>query len=613
MKLRDLGFSLLAMVGLGLGGFQSRYPTLATGGEFYDGTYKVGRNFALVGAVTGSGYNVLRGRLGELYELFSPDYVSPTQPVNLTFRDKRCGENSLFFTIPCVFEGGLDDELNNYHQQRISLNFHAYLPHLTEGETEVGYQLAFTKYHPNADPAALVDTIVFRQSDGRFTTVASVVSSASIAYYRGEFYYCDNLNLEIKKINPITGIVTTVATFDSQVNILIARGEYLYIGGTFSTIDGNPFELVARYDGSTWTPLGTGITYAGAVIDMKFSNDGTLYIAGLFTFPVGNKGVCYYRDGTYYPMNGGVEFTPPASLGPVAIAIGNDGKIWVGGDFEALNDGSSTPVGHITYWEDGSLHDITGVNDTVYGILVDDEGTVYAGGEFTSTEGGPANAVEHIASWDGNTWHELDSGIPETDVVFSMKEIPEGIAISFQYDPLVVGDDYQFPSGSAIWNGSALVPYDISTDSDEDVYRNQVSFPYNYMLAGLCSTSNQHNISTAEVTEITNPGNVNSYPVITFKGPGVLRSIKNLSTGKFIWFYLVLQDGEIVELSTDPSNIYMDSNLRGNVLETVLAGSNLTEFYLKPGKNNISLFISKYTGANTGASLRFTLKNGSLP
>jgi phage-related protein len=120
-------------------------------------------------------------------------------------------------------------------------------------------------------------------------------------------------------------------------------------------------------------------------------------------------------------------------------------------------------------------------------------------------------------------------------------------------------------------------------------------------------------VFTADTTEVVNPGNSNTYPIITITGPGVLRSIKNYSTGKFIWFNLLIQSGEVVEISLDPDNIYVTSNVRGNLLSSVLAGSNLTELYLKPGKNIISTFISGDRDITTGASIRFTPSYGSLP
>jgi len=86
-------------------------------------------------------------------------------------------------------------------------------------------------------------------------------------------------------------------------------------------------------------------------------------------------------------------------------------------------------------------------------------------------------------------------------------------------------------------------------------------------------------------------------------GPGTLKSIVNYSTGANVSFDgLTLLAGETISLDFDPVNLRFKSGwtARGNLLRYVNAGSDYGNFYLKPGANNISLFMDD-TDANTNA------------
>ncbi len=59
---------------------------------------------------------------------------------------------------------------------------------------------------------------------------------------------------------------------------------YLYVGGDFTTAGGVTVNGVARWDGTTWTALSTGITGGGATVrTLAFAPDGRLYAGGDFT------------------------------------------------------------------------------------------------------------------------------------------------------------------------------------------------------------------------------------------------------------------------------------------------------------------------------------------
>jgi hypothetical protein len=99
----------------------------------------------------------------------------------------------------------------------------------------------------------------------------------------------------------------------------------------------------------------------------------------------------------------------------------------------------------------------------------------------------------------------------------------------------------------------------------------------------------------------------NVYPTAEIIGPGTLKGITNYSTGASIAFDgLTLLAGERLTLKLDPTNLQFTSSWsgRGNLMRYVVAGSDYGNFYLKPGENNISIFMNSTTAAS-GAYIKW--------
>jgi len=149
----------------------------------------------------------------------------------------------------------------------------------------------------------------------------------------------------------------------------------LYIGGEF-TIAGDLFaKNVAKWNGSSWTPLGSGVgrgVYAFAI------SGSDLYVGGDFTTAGGSAA-------NYIAKWNGIDWTALGSgIGPVyALAISGTNVYAAGYGFVSRWNGSS--------WEAMGL----GASHFVR-ALVSSGSNVYAGGSFWSAGDSPALA---IASW----------------------------------------------------------------------------------------------------------------------------------------------------------------------------------------------------------------------
>jgi hypothetical protein len=138
---------------------------------------------------------------------------------------------------------------------------------------------------------------------------------------------------------------------DDFVLSLAVIGSDLYAGGEFTNIGGIAANHIAKWDGNAWSALGSGVNGAVNALTAFGTN---LYVAGDFTTAGGS------------PANRIAKW---------------DGKAW-------------SPLGSgIDYW--GIALAVSG-ND------------LYAGGRFTNAGGITANG---IAKWDGTGWSVLGSGV----------------------------------------------------------------------------------------------------------------------------------------------------------------------------------------------------------
>ena len=139
--------------------------------------------------------------------------------------------------------------------------------------------------------------------------------------------------------------------------LTVYKGE-LIAGGSFTIAGDVPCNRVARWDGSAWQPLGSGINENdpyGSVKALTVYN-GELIVGGSFTTAGG--------------------------------ATCNNIARWDGAQWQPLGSGVDSY--------------------TVYALVVDFDSTLIAGGNLTAAGGIPCN---RIARWDGEQWQPLGDGM----------------------------------------------------------------------------------------------------------------------------------------------------------------------------------------------------------
>ena len=189
------------------------------------------------------------------------------------------------------------------------------------------------------------------------------------------------------------------------VYALAASGSDLYAGGDFKTAGGVTANCIAKWDGSSWHALGAGIggemeedhpfVFALAV------SGSDLYVGGYFTTAgsVTANYIARWDGSSWHALGAGVDYTVSA----LAVS-GSD--LYAGGGFTTAG---GVTANHIAKWDGSSWHALgRGMDSGVDALAVSGNGDLYAGGWFDTA--GDVTA-KRIAKWDGNQWHALGGGM----------------------------------------------------------------------------------------------------------------------------------------------------------------------------------------------------------
>lgn len=231
-------------------------------------------------------------------------------------------------------------------------------------------------------------------------------------------------------------------------------GPALIAGGIFDTAGGQPVGNIAKWDGTTWTPLGSGLaaTSSAFVVNaLAEYDDGSgraLYVAGAFDSAGGQPALNIAKwDGmAWSALGGGVD------MGPSAMAVFDDGTgpaLFIGGGFYYV-DGMFAR--YLAKWNGSTWAPVpNGFDGMVLDFaVVDDSGgrSLYIAGAFFDTSAYTLGIVR----WDGTTWAPLSNGTGAPVRAIGVHDDGSGPAVFASGAFLNVG---QVPvKFVAKWNGS---------------------------------------------------------------------------------------------------------------------------------------------------------------
>jgi len=198
---------------------------------------------------------------------------------------------------------------------------------------------------------------------------------------------------------------------NGSVEALAVVGANLYAGGQFSSVGGISALRIARWDGSSWSALGAITNVKAGCVGACF-DDGAVFALGAVGNDLYVGGRFVWAGGAFATNIAKWDGTNWSALGtgldgyPRAMAAANNG-IYVAGDFRYAG---GVRVNHIARWDGVAWHSVGGGVDDDLAIqaLAVNGNDVYAGGSFGSIGGVSAR---RIAKWDGAMWAALGSGM----------------------------------------------------------------------------------------------------------------------------------------------------------------------------------------------------------
>lgn len=198
----------------------------------------------------------------------------------------------------------------------------------------------------------------------------------------------------------------------------------LFAGGDISVAGVAPFNRIAKWNGISWSGLGTGIDGSVRAL-IVFDEDGagvnpaSLFVGGSFAHANGIDAKCIAKwDGvSWTPLGAGVSHTSYAATVHALAVFDDDGpgpnsaQLYVGGDFNTV--GEMTAYG-LARWDGRSWTTVGAVSGLVRAMRsFDSDGPgprkemFYVGGYFESIDGISAS---NVAVWDGISWSSMGYG-----------------------------------------------------------------------------------------------------------------------------------------------------------------------------------------------------------
>ncbi len=238
---------------------------------------------------------------------------------------------------------------------------------------------------------------------------------------------------------------------DNQVSALACDSSgNLYAGGGFSTAGGVAANFIAKWNGSTWSALGSGM---GRPVDaLACDSSGNLYAGGYFTTAGGVAAnyIAKWNGSTWSALGSGMDG------GVGSLACDSSGNLYVGGSFATAG---GVAANFIAKWNGAAWSALgSGMDSDVTSIACDSSGNLYAGGYFATAGGVAANC---IAKWNGSTWSALGSGIDGN--VYTMACDSFGNLYAGGYFYTAGGET---ASNVAKWNGSTWSALGSGTNED---------------------------------------------------------------------------------------------------------------------------------------------------
>lgn len=536
-----------------------------------------------------------------LINTIKPDLTAGDQDFLVRYQD---GGTPLY--LRARYDGGLEGEwdIRNRFFNSFPLRLLVVSPLIEEDDQEMA-TLDFQESYRVLFAAARVDGVWNNMNHGFDSGVSDLeIGRKGEIFAGGSYSKANNNAAAIDPLISAKGITywdgtqwqklatSGVSGGSALVNdVAVAPNGDIYITGSFTSVGGVACNYIAKWNGSVWSALGSGLGSDG--LHISIAPNGDVYVGGAFTTAGGltvNR-IAKWNGSSWSKVGlfGGFKDGSVNS-----IAISPDGTyMYVGGSFTDQFSIATNSMLKIalyivstnTFTQVGS-----GFNDDVLEVVISPANILYVCGEFTASG---TTVCNRIAQLIGSTFAPLGSGM-DTDV--------NSFDVGINGDIIAVGRfttaGGQPARGIALWNGSSWVNLDIfiSAEGSSPPLTLAVQFSPNgdiYIGGSSFFTTAQSKFSG--ITTVNNSGTAESAPFVYIQGAGTLRWLENQTTKKRVFLNMAILAGEDVFIDFGKGTV--TSTVRGSLLSNVLPGSDFNAFSLAPGDNRIACLITQDVSA----------------
>lgn len=202
-------------------------------------------------------------------------------------------------------------------------------------------------------------------------------------------------------LNGISGSVRSLCTYNGE----------LYAAGSFATAGNTAANDIARWNGTTWKNVGYLESYSIKTLAVY---DDELYAAGFFSFPNFPDGVAIakWNGNNWTPVGPEVSYYSPS----IECMEVYNGELYIAGAYYLIGGGGVAEYFRVSKWDGYNWSDVVTIpaSYTLDGALggifsmKTYNGELYVAGQFSGID---TIWASQIARWNGNNWSAVGSGI----------------------------------------------------------------------------------------------------------------------------------------------------------------------------------------------------------
>jgi hypothetical protein len=236
---------------------------------------------------------------------------------------------------------------------------------------------------------------------------------------------------------------------DGIVYAIAVRGSDIFVGGTFTTAGGVRVNRMAKWDGRAWSALGHGVAgctnpYCSPTIYAIAVDAGSVYVGGQFSGAgdVSARAIARWNGTSWASLGSGIRSGSRDGI-VMSLAV-NEGNVYAGGMFTNAGQSSANNIARWVGNAWSALGDgIRGDRETVRSIAISGN-NLYAVGAFSTAGGATAH---NVAKWNGSTWSSLE--VEAEKEVWAIAVRGTNIYLS--------GNSFRIPTGATVkglvrWN-----------------------------------------------------------------------------------------------------------------------------------------------------------------